>query len=81
MKLTRFKDCKTINIPADKIVRIFEGYDQAGERAYPYSEIYVYDKSDVSGYIERVVESKDKIIQLIEEEGGSYEEQNNQFDR
>lgn len=76
MYLTRFRNCKPIEIPAEQIVGIEEGMERTVERDYPYSDLEVRDKKDRSGYRIRVVESKKYILKEMEKEGCSLYEQN-----
>lgn len=63
MKLTRYSNNKPVNISANQIETITEGQETFGERDYPYSDV-----TDKNGQTFRVIESREFIEKLREEE-------------
>lgn len=68
MKLTRYRNCKPIEIDPKKIVSISEGVEKDQTRDYPYSDVQIFDRDDKSGYTVRVVESRNYILKMAEKE-------------
>lgn len=63
--LTNRNTCRAAYIPEDYIEKIEEHVDKTQERDYPYSRIYI--RNDDQEYFIDVVESKQKISQVIKE--------------
>lgn len=67
--LTNRNTCRAAYIPEDYIEKIEEYVDKTQERDYPYSRIYI--KNADQEYFIDVVESKQKISQVIKEKRAS----------
>lgn len=65
IQLMDFNTCKKALVPANRIVSIEEGSVMHNQRCYPYSDVHIVLSNEKLDYYLRVVESKKRILELI----------------